>query len=359
MSKPVILHFIYNLGIGGAEKMLMDSIEYLQGYEHTLVTLDSKNEFKKSPFKRIFNLNCNSTLKLPLAIVKFKRILKHVNPVLVHSHLPLPNIIAKFSTPTSIPLLIHIHTTASKSIAYSKFHIRVLERISNRYRRFNALFVSQSVMADYWQLFKLNPDNCFVLNTYADETIFRPSFQKTSETHGLKMVTIGQKESKNVKFILKGLIELNDPRVFLDVYGSGKLPELANQVKSRLLPVEFKGQVANLENELPQYDLYISASQFEGFSLSVLEAMACKLPLLLSDIPSFREQAENTAFYFDLNDLDQLIGRLRFMIENPEILALKADESYQRFLSNYTLAKYLARLRKIYDDQIKLKKEKC
>jgi glycosyltransferase involved in cell wall biosynthesis len=55
--------------------------------------------------------------------------------------------------------------------------------------------------------------------------------------------------------------------------------------------VEFPGQVSQVD--LPRYyrqaDLYVSASHSDGTSISLLEAMACGCPALVSDIPGNRE----------------------------------------------------------------------
>jgi len=55
--------------------------------------------------------------------------------------------------------------------------------------------------------------------------------------------------------------------------------------------VSFPGQVsyANLPRYYRSADLYVSASHSDGTSISLLEAMACELPVLVSDIPGNRE----------------------------------------------------------------------
>lgn len=63
---------------------------------------------------------------------------------------------------------------------------------------------------------------------------------------------------------------------------------LQAQVEERVL---FPGQVS--QDDLPRYyrmaDLYLSASHSDGTSISLLEAMACGRPALVSDIPGNRE----------------------------------------------------------------------
>ncbi|MFQ5922045.1 MAG: glycosyltransferase family 4 protein [Anaerolineales bacterium] len=55
-------------------------------------------------------------------------------------------------------------------------------------------------------------------------------------------------------------------------------------------------------------DLYVSASHSDGSSISLLEAMACGVPALVSDIPGNQEWVipERTGWWFEDGDADQL-----------------------------------------------------
>ncbi|MEI8347387.1 MAG: glycosyltransferase family 4 protein, partial [Pseudomonadota bacterium] len=68
-------------------------------------------------------------------------------------------------------------------------------------------------------------------------------------------------------------------------------------------------------------DFFLSASHFEGIPLSVLEAMACGLPCLLSDIPSHRQLARGdnpSATLFAIQRPKELAEAYRQLQHDPD-----------------------------------------
>ena len=52
--------------------------------------------------------------------------------------------------------------------------------------------------------------------------------------------------------------------------------------------------------------LFVFPSVYEGFGIPILEAMAAQRPMVLSDLPVFREITENQSIYFDPNKIESI-----------------------------------------------------
>jgi glycosyltransferase involved in cell wall biosynthesis len=111
-----------------------------------------------------------------------------------------------------------------------------------------------------------------------------------------------------------GLIKIKDPSAVLEAYrrnhdqgsslvflGEGGLrPKVEGELEQAGLRdhVTLAGMVErdSVFEHFSQADLFVSASWGEGLPVAVLEAMACRCPVLLSDIPPHREIAEDVDF---------------------------------------------------------------
>ena len=103
-----------------------------------------------------------------------------------------------------------------------------------------------------------------------------------------------RKDAKSVAMAYKKLYKEDDGN-FLIFIGTGSLKVVCENILNDIDDVLFTGEMDNVVQYLQVADYMISASYAEGLPNAVLEALACGLPVVLSDIEPHRE-------IFSLND---------------------------------------------------------
>jgi len=119
------------------------------------------------------------------------------------------------------------------------------------------------------------------------------------EDHFVLLSTRSWEPIYGIEILVAGFIQASqtNPNLRLLMLGSGSLrPRIEAMLAEveMLEHVHFAGQVnyPDLPMHYHTADLYISASRSDGTSISLLEAMACGLPVVVSDIPGNREWVE-------------------------------------------------------------------
>jgi glycosyltransferase involved in cell wall biosynthesis len=110
--------------------------------------------------------------------------------------------------------------------------------------------------------------------------------------------------------------------------------------------VEFAGARADVEAWYPRFDLYLNTSVYEGMCNTLLEAMACGLPLIASQVPgnaAWLREGGNASF-FPAGDAEELASRIVALRGDAEGRAgmgarnrarAEADFDNQGFLTAY------------------------
>ena len=102
-------------------------------------------------------------------------------------------------------------------------------------------------------------------------------------------------------------------------------------------------------------DLFISASGVEGLPVAVLEAMACRCPVILSDIPPHREIASSVDFIplIQLNDVNGFAEEIRkFQSMAPAVRSMLGSRSRQLVEERFSLTYMHRGYEKVYADLI-------
>lgn len=120
--------------------------------------------------------------------------------------------------------------------------------------------------------------------------------------------------------------------------------------------IEITGRISREEvyKYLFNADLFISASRIEGLPVSVLEAMACSCPVILSDIPSHREVTQGSDFIplvacADSKGLAKQIRRFKYM--SPSEREDLSERCKKIAKSNFSLDSMLKKYIQIYEER--------
>jgi len=128
---------------------------------------------------------------------------------------------------------------------------------------------------------------------------------------------------KNQRLLIKsfGAIADKHPKLKLLLAGDGQfLNNCKEQVKDTGLSerVIFTGEVSNTEDYYPLIDVFVFPSQWEGLSITLIEAMASGRAIIASDIPSNHELIKDSGngMFFDLHQLDELTAKIEHLIND-------------------------------------------
>jgi len=295
------MHVIDGLGRGGAESLLINSIQLLPADEHVVICLSDLYDFDPALKKRFvhYTIIVNNKLRILGAIFKIRKIIKRHKPQLIHVHLPLSGIITKLAAPKHIPLFYSIHSEYSFCYFNKNMTIKIMEKFTARPYH-HLIGVSKTAVDDYVQ-YITNSGSTDVLYNFVPERFFKARQglpYKAGAT--LHCIAVGHlKYEKNYEYILAQFALLKNLPIKLDIYGDGVDADKLKKIKAdlQLSAVEFKGKARNVGELMEQYNLFITCSLSEGFGIAPLEAMAAKLPVLVSSIPVFKELINDVGIF--------------------------------------------------------------
>ena len=146
---------------------------------------------------------------------------------------------------------------------------------------------------------------------------------------------------KNIEYILRGFKEsgISGTMVFA---GSVCTREAKLRAHARELGIEDRIMFTGYISDACKKELYLGAkavvfpSLYEGFGLPVLEAQAWGVPVILSDMPVFREVAGTAAVFVDPHDPSSLGAALSSVLSAPkesESMLEAGRENARRFNS--------------------------
>ena len=120
--------------------------------------------------------------------------------------------------------------------------------------------------------------------------------------------------------------------------------------------LHFVGQRSDVPADLHALDVFVMTSRWEAFSLALLEAMACGLPVVATRLDGIAEavtEGEN-GFLLSVSDVDGMSAAMQKLLSDSELAKHMGVNARQRVEQNFTRPQMMDRLMQVYRSVINL-----
>lgn len=298
--------FINSLAGGGAERVVSQLVPYLEnkGLDVYLVLMDNTCVYpfhtKIEPFflenSKVTENSLLKLLKIPLLAYKYHVFLKKNKIQKSISFLTRPgfiSVLTKFFN-RQRAIIISVRSNSSNQYGYDNLQSWINTFLIKKLYPYADMIITNS---------KGNAEDLisnFNVPRYKIKTVYNPISIKTIhaieskrdffDTDFFNLISVGRlDEGKNHQLLIRSVEKLKSKKVRLYIFGDGELRhELQKLIENFGLEniVFLMGFDSNPYQYLKAADLFVFASNHEGFPNVLLEAMTCNLPIVTTNCPS-------------------------------------------------------------------------
>lgn len=350
-----ILNIINSFDYGGAENLLLNSLSYFREYDHKINVLSLSNNLKLNidEHKNIIdNIDSNNPKSLK-SFYYLANYLKNNKYDIIHAHL-FPTIyycaILKKMGIIKVPLVITEHSTHNKR--RDILLLKPLERLI--YKSFNKIIcISEGTKNNLseWLGFSNNDFktiyNGVNLKKFSYE---RPKYDNFNKNK-IKIVMVASFSKQKDQLTLIKAFRLLPNRYQLYFAGEGpKISEAKDLVNKLNLAdrVSFLGNRNDIPDLLKTMDLFVLSSEWEGFGLVIVEAMASGLPVIATDINGLSEVVKDHGALFQKGNYKELSDKISRITQNNFLYREMSKKSIKR-ANDFSLKKMVYEYINLYE----------
>lgn len=367
-----IVHLIPGLYLGGSEKVLELIAEHQIKSGDTCIVIAferSGNEIHFSKLKIVYcfvEFRDSLFSRKGIKIDDYESIITLLKPDIVHSHSYWTDLISHYHLRKSILYISHFHLCYNNfdnfgfSILTSKSFFTWIDklRLLSKYRQPNCRLLAASPFIESFLVRRLWPSLVRKLNCIPnpiDDRYFNNYFREKR----YDLLTIGRlEEIKDHKFLIlvvKALKDLGMP-LKLAIVGDGTLRDELHELTLQLGIsdlVDFAGIVKDLLGIFEISKIYLHASKSETFGLSIFEAMAAGLPVIVREFEGIDRSFLNSGNAIVVKNLDitSFVNEIVKLIQN-ELIYNKLSVIGKRSVLPLASREYLSKLDLYYTLQI-------
>ena len=375
MMKKKVLHVLGVMGRGGVETMVIQLCNNLNQdeFETSIFSYTIEDNIKEKLDKsvQVYSLGFQEHeiaswkfyFHFITIINKIIRILRRTNPDIIHIHTTasrylLISILSLFFN-RKAKFIKTVHTSGYILTAQSvSDKIRLfVEKIAVKIRKTHVVGISKQVDEINKHQFINLASSFSIIYNGIDTRLFNEF--KRKHTNNNNMITVCYVArvvpGKNHVFLInlwEKIIKEKEIKIQLLFVGDGIL---LTSIKKIIIEKQLDDYIICLgvRDDIPQIlntcDFAVFPSEFEGFGIALIEKMAAHLPVIVSDIPPFREIITNgkNGFIVDLKNEIEWIDKI-ILLTKDEVLRNKVGfEAYERSLF-YSIEKMANQYENLY-----------
>ena len=333
-----------------------------------IITGNTKKEgFKIEENIKFFHIPCILSpwtiyfINPPKSYKKFKNILKKHKINLVHLHNPLfsfsNGLIFKPDRPIVMTAHYVIDLKGNKFIsAIYKSIIKLTTVIISK--KVDKIICVNKNYIDTFQKWGVKKDKLIFIPNGVDTKKFSPGKSKIKKLYKDKKIILffGRLHyQKNVDLLIKGFKKLNRKDAKLVIDGDGPDSDRLKKLSNNYPNIIFAGFVS--DDELLDYlrgaYAMVLPSRGETASLTLMEAMACKLPVIASNVGNAKRMLNNNrGILLKKYNENEIAEKMSNLLDNEEVAREMGERSLSFIRKNYSLENTRKKIFKLYEDLI-------
>ena len=367
-TRPLVVHLTYALDVGGLETLLVECINRMpaEKYRHALVCLTSYSAFAgkiTQPGVELYALHKppGNSLRIHAG---FWKLMRRLRPTILHTYNLAAMEYCFTAACAGVPVRVHAEhgRDAADPQGLNPRHNFLRRRLAPFIDRY--VPVSDDLQRWLGEVVGIAPAKTLLIKNGVDTERFaaRPDACGASPWRADDIVigTVARvQDIKNHRGLvqafelLRARLPAQRERLRLSILGDGPLlGALKAQVAEAGLDevVWLPGARADVAELLHSFDIFTLPSLAEGTPVSLLEAMACALPVVASRVGGIpevvRDGEHGTLVPVDTEALAQALARY---VQDPQLAARHGQAARARIEQKYSMAAMLAAYTGLYD----------
>lgn len=349
-----VLHLISSFQVGGLEKLLIDLLknQYPSNIDFTVVVInnkineDLKKELLETKYK-VYFLNRKEGHKHPRYLFELFNIIKENKIDIIHSHTygsKMWSILCKVFNP-KIKTIYTVHDT------------NIISKLNKINFLLHKFFVDMNIAisnAVFNECIQNSLTKVITVYDGIDTKKYFPKKTEFMEDRILKIINIARinHKKKGQDVLINALKECKDKGLKFQCNLVGTIHNYTEDDRATYIYLKNLVKELNLENEiqflgtrndipelLSKSDLFILPSRYEGLGLVILEAMASKVPVIVSNIDGPAElikQGEN-GLLFESENANDLAETIKYLYEKKTVIKELTENAY-KFVQDFDIS---------------------